>query len=64
MMIWGIFNFEKHHRTWGRHKWFAWRPVELRCGRWCWLQYIYRRRYSGYDCCNYFEYCLSKENLI
>lgn len=27
-------------------KWFAWRPVKLKSGRYAWLEYVYRRKHK------------------
>jgi len=39
-MIWGkTYKEQKIHR---QTKWFAWYPVQLKDGRWCWLECVWR----------------------
>lgn len=39
--------------------WFAWRPVQLKDGRWCWLQWVEYKWDSGWGGC-WYDYTLPK----
>lgn len=56
-MIWGKFESQKlKPEDW--RKWFAWRPVMLDDGRWCWLEYVQKRTTSdGWDAINEYIPC-------
>lgn len=40
-MIWGKTDKEKSERIIRCKQWFAWRPVKLEDGRWCWWEKIW-----------------------
>ena len=46
-MIWGETTKEMLNRVFGKHKWFAYRPVKLKDGRWVWWQLIYKQEMAG-----------------
>jgi hypothetical protein len=33
---------------WGWHPWFAWRPVQMIDGGWCWMCFIERKLVDDY----------------
>lgn len=41
-MIWGKTTEQKLERIYSFHKWFAWYPVELENGQWCWWEYVWQ----------------------
>lgn len=47
-MIWGQTRAQRLLDQQREHpwvKWFAWRPVQLLCGRWAWLQTLEKQRH-------------------
>jgi len=42
-MMWGKTKQQWYRDYCGDHRWFAWYPVKLRTGQWCWLQTIWYR---------------------
>ena len=40
----GITQYGPYFLPW--KKWFAWRPVKLKSGAWCWGKMVYRRAYE------------------
>jgi len=46
-MIWGKTDKEKDEiKRRKALKWFAWRPVPLKDGRWCWWEYVSYKHHS------------------
>ncbi len=43
-MIWGESSEARHFRLFRYNLWFAWHPVKLVTGRWCWWEHIWRAR--------------------
>lgn len=53
-MIWGKTNKEKEQQRQNRDSnWFAWRPVKLVSGRWCWLERLHRVFWANWSGCGY-----------
>jgi len=54
-MIWGKTNVERQRleREKNAH-WFAWFPVELKDGRWAWLEYLEREPFSSWGGSGYY----------
>lgn len=44
-MLWGMTAAQKEAIAKGyvAELWFAWHPVKLFDGRWCWLDYVWRK---------------------
>jgi len=49
-MIWGKTTKQRDlERAMKNANWFAWRPVQLADGRWCWWQRICRDTHESWD---------------
>lgn len=48
-MKWGMTESERRiHEAHKDTRWFAWYPVKLMSGRWCWLERVRRQWHDGW----------------
>lgn len=48
-MIWGkTYKQQQEERDRKNANWFAWHPVHLEDGRWCWLERVKRNYWHSY----------------
>lgn len=57
-MIWGLTNIEREKRRKEKKRlgWFAWYPVRLKDGRWCWLQRVTYSFWGAWGCGSGYDY--------
>lgn len=58
-MIWGKTNKQKIEKQKQKDSnWFAWRPVQLDDGRWCWFERVRRVFWASWGTAGYDYYLL------